>query len=156
MKTQSDNKIKIKNHNLNQETVLEIGKFAILWSEFEKTQCNNNCSCEKIEEIARQYCASNAWQEFAKVLQSRIKNYGETVSNYVDSNLNPENAYAMNNACKEKVEQFINSEGKESLVGGLSAIYRIRNNMLHGLKELRELDGQIELFKSMCKVLEEL
>lgn len=52
------------------------------------------------------------------------------------------------------VLNFINSQGNKNLEGAFYAIFRIRNNMFHGLKGHAELDNQIELFESMCEVLE--
>ena len=44
--------MRIKDFTLQDKTVLEIGKFAILWNLFEKTYCNNNCSPSVLKEIA--------------------------------------------------------------------------------------------------------
>ena len=34
----------IKGYNLKEETVIEVGKFTILWNWFEWACCNNNCN----------------------------------------------------------------------------------------------------------------
>ena len=51
------------------------------------------------------------------------------------------------------LDELVNSDW---ICGALLCIYRIRNNLLHGLKELSELNGQIGLFKSMNNVLENI
>jgi len=50
---------------------------------------------------------------------------------------------------KKQIVDFINSDGRDSLSGGLHAIYRIRNNLFHGLKSWTDLDSQIELFMGL-------
>ena len=79
------------------------------------------------------------------------------VEEYVTYNLVPANA--RNKLSQEemgKILDFIYSNGREAFDGCLLAIYRIRNNMFHGLKELDSLNGQLELFKTMNRVLEEI
>ena len=44
----------------------------------------------------------------------------------------------------------------EGVCGCLLVIRRIRNNMMHGLKAVSELDKQIELFRSANEVLESI
>lgn len=42
----------IKGYNLKEETVIEVGKFTILWNWFEWSWCNNNCNSKTIKHIA--------------------------------------------------------------------------------------------------------
>ena len=44
--------MKIKGCELKNETVLEIGRFAILWNCFERNCCNNNCNPSSIKKIS--------------------------------------------------------------------------------------------------------
>ena len=44
----------------------------------------------------------------------------------------------------------------ELVCGCLLIIHRIRNNMMHGLKVIKELNDQIELFRSANEVLESI
>lgn len=39
--------MKIKGHELNDELVVEIGRFSVLWNCFERFQCDNFCSPSK-------------------------------------------------------------------------------------------------------------
>ena len=43
--------MEIKGEKLNDELVMEIGKFSILWNCFERFQCNNFCTAKKIKEV---------------------------------------------------------------------------------------------------------
>lgn len=40
----------IKGYDLQEETVLEVGKFAVLWNWFERSWCDNNCNPAKSNE----------------------------------------------------------------------------------------------------------
>lgn len=52
--------------------------------------------------------------------------------------------------------QFIEQTGDELTRGCFLVIHRIRNNLMHGIKLLEELDGQIELFRAANAVLESI
>ena len=154
---QRGSKIQIKGESLKSETVLAIGKFSILWSEFEKKNLNNNCTPKKLIEEGEKHKTSDAWREFAKKIQGRADYYeGLDIEFYVEYSLWPESAHRMQDEHMKLITEFIKSDGEESTSGGFLAIYRIRNNLLHGLKELEQLDNQIELFNAMNNILETL
>lgn len=150
------NTIKIRNENLTRKIVHQIGKFAILWNVFEDEKCNNRCNNNVLRQIAPSLTNINlaTLKNFAIALQGRVDIRANGIEEYVEYILVPDNACRMNPRHAEDVKRFIETDGQKSLAGGLIAIYRIRNNMFHGLKELQSLDGQIELFKAMNKVLE--
>lgn len=84
--------------------------------------------------------------------------YEQDVKIYVGYTLeNPEKVeHLMTYTKRRKIEDFIYSKGRDSIVGGLIAIYRIRNNLFHGIKEIKDLNKQIELFKAMNSFLEQV
>ena len=47
-------------------------------------------------------------------------------------------------------------EGDDLRQGCLLVIFRIRNNLMHGLKCIEQLNDQLELFKAVNGVLESL
>ena len=59
--------MKTRNFELKDETVLEIGKFAVLWNWFEKTFCNNNCNYNRLKESI----------EFIKIDETKQKRLAE-------------------------------------------------------------------------------
>lgn len=146
--------IKIKNKDFEKETVLEVGKFAILWNIFENEKCNKDCSIEKLRNIAEIYETSIKWEDLALALRKRADNQGVNFSEYVDEYLSLGNG--LNGGQKEEVKKFLESGGHKNLSGGLIAIYRIRNNIFHGLKDWTLLDEQIDLFQSLNTFLEEI
>ena len=44
--------MKIRDFELKDQTVLEIGKFAILWNWFEKEFCHNECNYKELKKVA--------------------------------------------------------------------------------------------------------
>ena len=151
--------MQIKGRNLKNKTVLEIGKFAILWNCFEKEYCNNNCKAAVIREKANLIQIDIGTQaKFADVINKRRIKLGQSITEYITNGLHGENAHGspetdMNTMCKflEKCGDY-----DELVCGCLLVIRRIRNNMMHGLKAVSELDKQIELFRSANEVLESI
>lgn len=141
--------IKINKWNFNEEIVLEIGKFAILWNIFESQKCDNSCSNKKLEQISVS-CSEN-WLKFSAEL---LKRANGDIDDYVNNGLSL--GGGLREGEKNKVKEFLKSEGKLNLVGGLIAIFRIRNNMFHGLKEWKDLNNQLNLFKTINLILKEI
>ena len=156
------NTIQIGYVNINNETIFEIGKFAILWNIFENIKCDNNCTCDKIINMEKslEHLGKKSFKQFAIELRTRAVKLNSDVDTYVNSYLYPANGARISDIYRTKnipvVIDFINSVGETNLIGAILAIYRIRNNMFHGLKGHSELDDQIDLFKAMNAVLGEV
>lgn len=149
--------MQIKGFELQDPTVMEIGKFAILWNQFEHDWCNNNCNPAKIKEIANSIQMSTEKQTaFAKVLNRRREWFDQLEMDYVRESLHPENARGSSEKDMELMRDFLMQTGNELSCGCLLVIHRIRNNLMHGLKMIEELDGQIELFRAANAVLENI
>ena len=145
----------IKGCNLQEETVLEVGKFAILWNWFERSWCDNNCNSTKIKRIASTIRVDSEKQaHLAEVLNKRRHWFGRLEMDYVRDSLHPGNARVSSEEDMTVMQQFIEQSGDELTRGCLLVLHRIRNNLMHGMKLLEELDGQIELFKAATAVLE--
>ena len=128
----------IKGYSLQEETVFEIGKFTILWNWFERSWCHNNCNPGKIKQIA-----------------TRI-HIDQLEAEYVRDSLHPDNARASKEEDMDVMRQFITQSEGELTRGCLLVLHRIRNNLMHGMKLLEGLDGQIELFRAATAVLESI
>ena len=147
----------IKDFNLQKETVLEIGKFAILWNWFERNYCNNNCNPSKIKDIIKYVSVDpNTQAYFASILNKRRHWFGQLEIDYVRESLHPGNARVSNESDMDVMRQFLEQTGNELTYGCLLVLQRIRNNLMHGMKIPEELDGQIELFRAANAVLESI
>ena len=151
--------MKIAGMNVNKSAVTEIGKFAILWNHFEHFYCNNHCDSSRIKEIANFIKISEDKMNLLReALKNRMDIFEEDTTNYVHQGLHPEGARQSSIENKQYMEQFINNDSDQmnNTIGCLLIIQRIRNNMMHGLKDISDLSGQLELFQAVNGVLEDI
>lgn len=147
--------MKIKNYNLDDELILEIGKFSVLWNCFERFQCSNSCSPNKIKTI----CANISIEKdkegvLATVLNKRRSFYNMIIPEYVQQGLSSIGARQPQEEDKRLMEEFLEQSVDDLTCGCLLTIYRIRNNLMHGLKQIEDLNTQLDLFKAVNEVLE--
>ena len=147
--------MQIKDFKLKDETVLEIGKFAILWNLFEKQYCNNSCNPNQLRRIAPSLTIeSDALKKLAIVLNARRLWFEMVISDYARRSMHPGNARISSEENIRCMEQFLKMEGEELVLGCLLIIHRIRNNLMHGLKIAEQLDDQFALFEAVNTVLQ--
>ena len=149
--------MRIKDCEIKEETVIEIVKFAVLWNEFENTFCGNSCNYKKLKMAAPHVRIDDRQQkELAEVFAYRSRLGEMLLADYVKTGLYPHNAKRPQTEEEERqaMEAFIKRQEGDQTLGCLMAIYRIRCNMMHGLKGIEELDGQYALFKAANYVLE--
>lgn len=145
--------------NVDDKTIFEIGKFAILWNMFER-KCKCNASKDNIEEFLSNKVDTydDLFKNFVKMINTRAKQFGEGddyLNTYISTKLYPtENDRARIGQTEKEIEmpivqEFFKNPDKENMIGALLAIKRIRNNMFHGLKE----QFFLEFFESINNVL---
>ena len=109
--------MEIKGEKLNDELVMEIGKFSILWNCFERFQCDNNCNAEKIRFVCSRIGIDKDKQaELAKVLNERRSWFGQSIPEYVGTGLYPGNARQNRPEDRMAMEQFMKQEGDDYYV----------------------------------------
>ena len=75
----------IRGTELDDQLVVELGKFAILWNCFERFQCDKMCSSEKIRTIAPVLHIDKEKQAaLAAVLNKRRSWFGQIIPEYVE------------------------------------------------------------------------
>ena len=149
--------VEIRGHRLREETVLEIGRFSILWSIFENQYCRMKCTSVVLAEIAPTLTIDPAARtRFAEVLRCRCGLQELLSADYVRFSLHPSGSRLSSEDEQMRMQQFIEQSGNELTLGCLLIVRRLRNNLMHGLKFPDELDGQLELFRAMNGVLEHL
>lgn len=148
--------MRIRNNTINDNTVIELGKFTVLWNMFERDFCSNTCNPKTIIKISPEITMSDeAQKELADILNTRRTWFEQDLLEYIQSRLHPNGAHQGTPEEKNLMQMFLLQSG-EMYCGCLLVINRIRNNLLHGLKCVSELDSQIELFKAVNKVLESI
>ena len=149
--------MKIKGENLNDKLVMEIGKFAILWNCFERDYCNNYCKVSEIKKAATLVSIDNEKQaKLSKVLNQRRGSFGLDISEYIETRLHPRNARHNSTENKQFMRMFLEQQDEDLRFGCLLVIFRIRNNLMHGLKCIEQLNDQLELFRAVNDVLESI
>ena len=149
----------IAGQRVNNDIVTEIGKFAILWNHFEHFYCNNKHSLAKNINIVADSIKidEEKMNIFREALNNRMESRFENTITYVSQGLHPTGSNKSSKENKLYMEKFINNDNNQNnIIGCLLVIGRIRNNMMHGLKDISELNGQLELFQSINGVLEDL
>lgn len=145
----------IKENKVNDELVMEIGKFSILWNCFERFQCDNLCNPRKIKNVYSLLSIDKDKQaKLAKVLNKRRSWFGQVIPEYVETGLYPGNARQNQEEDRLLMEKFMEQREDDLRCGCLLVIYRIRNNLMHGLKCIEQLNDQLELFQAVNGVLE--
>ena len=139
---------------LNSDTIFEIGKFSILWSQFEKVKLGNDCNCRKIKKFAdeNKYKYKD-FDSFSSVILKRSTLEYSCFNEYIESIIPPpKDNHRPRKNYVDIMKNFVKEDSRHRLAGMLLIIYRIRNNLLHGKKI--NLDEQIEMFKAINTVLE--
>lgn len=164
----------IKNINVSNETILELGKFSILWAKFELEYCNNQCSDKlffnnKIflnssknvndkntitaRNNFRNYCNFKLnFKELSHNLIDSLLNYFNQTKETITPKIIHESLYSKNFKCYyTQVDDIICNNitnNEELLLGSLLIIFRLRNNLFHGLKDCYSINNQIHIFKN--------
>ena len=154
--------MKIAGYTVRNNVVTEIGKFAILWNCFEHFICDNNCNIFKIINIGKSINIDEAKMNMLReAVKNRMELFGVDSTSYVVDGLYPDGskkAHKEENQrdIEQHMKQFIDNNAAKPAIGCLLVISRIRNNMMHGLKDVSDLGKQLELFQAVNGVLEDL
>lgn len=92
--------------------------------------------------------------QFANQLNKRRRQLNQDIETYVKKSL-----HDFDNLKDEYVTEmikFLDDTNEDTTCGCLLAVCRIRNNLMHGIKDIGELDEQIDLFRAANKVLENI
>lgn len=147
----------IKEYEIDDELVVELGKFAILWNSFERFQCSNRCSPTTIKSVAPTIQIDYEKQAaLAKVLNMRRDWFGQVIPEYVETGLHPGNSRKSSDIDNKLMCGFMAQKGDDLNAGCLLVIHRIRNNLMHGLKMVEQINDQLELFQAVNGVLESI
>ena len=145
----------IKGYNLNNELIVEIGKFSILWNLFEANYFGYKCTPKSIME--KYDCipvSSEKQQPLAKALNDRREDLRQRYHEFIENGLYSDDRSPRRDEIRY-IEAFLKQEG-DTICGCLLCVSRIRNNMMHGLKDVEKLNDQLEIFKAANGVLESL
>ena len=145
----------IKGYDLSDELIVEVGKFALLWNLFERTYCHCECTPSEIINICGSVSVDKGKQAaLAKALNQRRSWFDQLYTDFIIGGM-----YSYTRPPKEDeinyIEAFLKQED-DSVCGCLLCASRIRNNLMHGLKDVETLNSQLDIFKAANSVLEDM
>lgn len=148
--------------DLHIEEIDRVRNFVFLWNIFETFGCNKHCDINSIgaivEEINnRELIQNESFATYIDYFSNRYYNpNGDT--NYSVEGLQFRASNNDQNAKKQVIAVLTRqqTEPKEVLKALLFILYRFRNNLFHGNKEIVKLDTQIDNFISANSILREV
>ena len=152
--------------DIHDDVVKEIGKFTILWNMFEKKYTKYGNEKNYIELAHTLEFSPEIFEEIRVHLLNqrclRINDESQT-DEFVKVYLFSENARLKPDKLSKEflpvkfICQFLDKEGliEEQQCGCLYAVERYRNNLLHGIKSLNDLEEQLNAFKAINLLLED-
>lgn len=136
--------------NFNEKELASVKDFSLIWNVFENDVCHNNCSVQRLKEkIDSIEIDINDFVLFLKYFQNRYGANGIISERFDYLNFRP-------NDKRQLVEDVILSKNTDpnDIALALSIIvYRFRNNLFHGIKNMQEIDKQNENFENANGIL---
>jgi hypothetical protein len=149
--------------NMREEDMPSVLDFCLVWNLFESTFCNRNVSVPKIRKAVEKLHSSGKLTKegFGPYLHYFEERYLERSSGGCRTNTTFDNLKFRPSDDRKLVESVLKGEidDRSSVLSALLIIvYRFRNNLFHGEKEISTLYGQNENFtvanRLLAKVLD--
>ena len=136
--------------NFTENDLASIKDFSLAWNVFENHVCNNNCSAARLRERLNQIQFEiNEFTEPLQYFKNRYIVEGATNERFEHLNFR-------HNDRRELVAEVLlgNNQEVQDIVLALSIIvYRFRNNLFHGMKQMEFIDQQKENFENANLIL---
>lgn len=136
--------------HLNEANLVEVKNFALVWNIFEGSVCDSSFSIDKIEQkLNNRTIDTTIFQAHIDYFKDRYTTNG-SVNNYFDR-LN-----FRGRDSKNFVQRILLGENilmKDYVLAITIIVYRLRNNLFHGLKEMITIDGQRDNFNNANQFL---
>lgn len=124
-----------------------IAHFTLLWGFFEARALNSNGSARAIKALTREWSSQgrliiNPFTDSIRYFQQRYFSDGVKTKHFDSLKLRP-------NDCRHLVESFLKAEtinSSDSVAALLIIVYRLRNNLFHGIKWAYGIQGQLDNF----------
>lgn len=133
--------------NLSPDAIHAVASFTTMWNFFESTLCENRASVVALERISRRLEEGRITLDTQKALDECLAFWQSRYSKRGDG------MYDLNGLCfrqndkRQHVEAVLGGDllsPKCKLLASLIIIFRLRNNLFHGLKSIDMLNDQVE------------
>jgi hypothetical protein len=141
---------------LRSETIEVISSFTLMWNFFEGVVCNNNANIRVFEslseKISQHVSLSAEIEDAVRFWAARYVSGAKLNHLFQGLHFRPKD-------CREHVEAVLRSEKtdpRSQLLAVMIIIYRLRNNLFHGLKTIETLNEQVPNLTIACHALAEI
>ena len=139
--------------NLSDETIHVVSSFALMWNIFENSLCSNSANITRLENLSKTIQLQPELTAQIDITLSYFKHRYKTTSGFSEyfQRLN-----FRGNDKKEHVESVLSGSDvsdKDKLLALLIIVFRFRNNLFHGLKQIGSLNDQVENLDTANRLL---
>jgi len=129
--------------NFTEEDLLNVKNFALIWNVFESTTCANNFTINRIEQrIEERNIDIDIFAETIAYFKDRYVTNGTFNERFAHLNFRANDRQPL----VEDVLLEFNTTPNDVILAIIIIVYRFRNNLFHGNKNIQEIDGQNENF----------
>lgn len=130
--------------NFNEKDLNNVKDFSLIWNVFENKLCRNNFSINRLQQdLAHRNIDVNLFDSHLSYFKNRYTKNGRFTDLFQNLNLR-------RNDRQQLVESVLlgTDTNPNNIILALAIIvYRFRNNLFHGLKEMKYIDQQNENFE---------
>jgi hypothetical protein len=137
---------------LRSETLDVVSNFTLIWNLFEGTLCNNGAKVSAFENIAKSVArrgAPDVVMEGVQFWDDRYFTGIEFNELFTDLNFRAVDRQDL----VEKVLSGVQNDPHSQALAVMIIIYRLRNNLFHGLKSIPTLNDQVVNLDMACRAL---
>ncbi len=137
---------------IKEEDIKSVLHFALLWNMFESIGCNKSASIHTIQTFIENLFTQSRLNEsdfarFLEYFQNRYITNG--VTNTTFDSLKSSNEGTRERQARELAESVLKNKTtdvKDKVLALFYIVYRLRNNLFHGVKNVATLKSQIDNF----------
>ena len=136
--------------NLNEEDLTSVKDFALIWNIFESYVCLSNFRIQTVEtELQNHQFDINEFQPFLDYFRNRYITNGNFNGRFPHLNFRPTDRQLL----VEEVLRGNNVNPREIILALVIIVYRFRNNLFHGVKDIQVIDEQRDNFTNANALL---
>ena len=130
--------------NFNDEDLKNIRDFSLIWNVFENKICENSFSISRFEQkILNKNINSNLFQGHLSYFKNRYVQDDNFTPRFTHLNFRERDR-------KDLVEKILlgtDTDSNNTILALMIIIYRYRNNLFHGIKNMHQIDQQKQNFE---------
>lgn len=141
---------------LSPEAREAVASFTTMWNFFESTLCENRATVAALTRISERFEADRVAPDTNQALEDCLAFWQFRYRTHEGFGRRFEGLYFRPNDKRAHVEAVLNGDAdspQDRLLALTIIIFRLRNNLFHGLKSLEMLNDQVENLVTACRCL---